>query len=457
MIKSNNEGECGMLKKNEIKLKDKLRNIIKEIGYMEDIKQKIVAEFQSRNMSGLRAAWVFTENLDLNTLSDSEEDLRFLFIFTMALNKALKEKNIEIPTIDVKEFFTQAEINRWKNYKENKPQDNIYPLVFKKVQQVGDKIWQTVMTAQELIELDKDNLLIYNFKTQRNPKVTAMGLQINIDKQKVYEIKERLLNGQQYPDPIILNILNNGESQVVYDEREETLVIHEGSIINIIDGFHRKTATALALKENPDLNFKWQVTFTFLTEEAAHDYMVQKDKQKPMKREWIQQKDYTKPENLVVSLIAEDRLSELAKVMKDDEQYIKLNRALTKKSIIAQAVKECYGDQLGTSSNIRKVAQWIVEFTDYLMGLYEEEFITNPYEIKQKSVINHKNMFYGYIALSAKLQNDSQWKEKVKQKMETIDFSVENPLWRDLGLVNNNKDANKTLRVKLYNLFKEGL
>src|SRR5690606_20082642 len=108
MIKLNNEGEYGMLKKNEIKLKDKLRNIIKEIGYMEDIKQKIVAEFQSRNMSGLRAAWVFTENLDLNTLSDSEEDLRFLFIFTMALNKALKEKNIEIPTIDVKEFFTQV-------------------------------------------------------------------------------------------------------------------------------------------------------------------------------------------------------------------------------------------------------------------------------------------------------------------------------------------------------------
>jgi hypothetical protein len=111
---------------------------------------------------------------------------------------------------------------------------------------------------------------------------------------------------------------------------------------------------------------------------------------------------------------------------------------------------------LNISTNIRAVARWIVEFTDYLMGLYVDEFINNPYEIKKTSVINHKNMFYGYIALSAKLQNNRQWKELLKQKMESIDFNITNPLWKDLGMLSN-KDANKTLRNKLYNLFEGGV
>ena len=111
----------------------------------------------------------------------------------------------------------------------------------------------------------------------------------------------------------------------------------------------------MVLEINPNIQFNWQVTFTFLSEKDAHDYMRQKDKQKPIKREWIEQKDYSRSENLVIDVIMDDRLSELAKVMKDDDQYIKLNRALTKKSIISEAIKECYAEDLKTSINIRKI------------------------------------------------------------------------------------------------------
>jgi hypothetical protein len=139
--------------------------------------------------------------------------------------------------------------------------------------------------------------------------------------------------------------------------------------------------------------------------------------------------------------------------MKDDDSYIRLNRALTKKSIIATAVRENFEEQLKLSTNIRSIARWVTEVTDYLMGSYSDEFIVNPYEIKQASVINHKNMFYGYIGLAASLQGNNNWKELLKNKMDSIDFNVSNPLWRELGISQN--DANKTLRNKLYRLFKE--
>lgn len=452
-----------MIKKQELQLKNKLSEIVKGIGYDKDIKEEVRKEFISRGLRGtsgsLRATWVLSENIPLNTLTDSDEDIRFLFLFTYMLSKALIKVNSEFK-INPQDYFTELEYNQWKDYREAQDNTDIFPLVLEKAQSVGKKdsrIWQLPMSAQLLGEIDEKNAILYNFSTQRNPKITAFGEQINIDKNKIKEIKEGLLKGEQYPDPIILNVLNNGESNVSYNENRETLTIHEGSIINIVDGFHRKTSNTLALIEKPDLDFNWQVTVTFLSEKAAHDYMTQKDKQKPMRKEWIQLKDYSKPENLVIDVIMDDRLSELAKKMKEEDNYIRLNQALTKKSIIAEAIKECYEEQLLVNSNIRSIGKWVVEFTDYLMGLYSEEFIVNPYQIKETSMINNKNIFYAYIALSAKLQNNKDWKKILRKQMQSINFDKNDKLWKDLGMVNNNRDANKTLRTKLYNLLTRGV
>ncbi len=112
-----------MIKEKEISLKQKLKRIIKEIGLImppalaSKIKEDTASEFMERNLSGFRAALVFSENLDLNTFTDSDDDIRFLFIFTFALNKALlNQKEVDI-SIDVKDYFTEVEINQWKNYK----------------------------------------------------------------------------------------------------------------------------------------------------------------------------------------------------------------------------------------------------------------------------------------------------------------------------------------------------
>ena len=437
-----------MIKEKEILLKQKIKTLIDLYGHNNRMKQEISEEFKSRGMSGLKASFVFSGNEDLNTLSDSEEDIRFLFLFSLALSKVLKD---EEQTLKLEDYFSDIEINRWINYKENNKIKNVYPIIIKDVQYLGKNIWQTTLTSKQLNELDASNLLIYNFKTQRNPKITVAGEKINIDVNKVKDIKERMLNGEQFPDSITLNVLK-GDIDLEHNPKNKTLIINEGLIINIIDGYHRKTANALALEENPDLDFIWSIRITWLSEKDAHDYMSQINKQKPINTEYIKQMDYSLPENKVVDVIVDDRLSELSKVMKDSDQYIKLNRALTKKSIIATAIKENYTELLKSSTNLRSIGRWIIEFTDYLMEYYTEEFIANPYEIKKSSMINHKNIFYAYIALSAKLYNNSNWKDILKQKMESINWNIDNQLWKDFGMKNNN-DANKALRYKLYNLF----
>jgi len=440
-----------MLKTNEILLKQRLSEIMANIGmekYVDDVKEDVSHEFASRNLNSMRAIFAVSGNLDLRTLTDSEEDLRFLFLLTYALNNALKGR--DNVTLDVKEYFYQTEIDKWTDYRVEKQEASIFPIRFEGAEQLRENVWGVYLTAKQVHELKISNILLYNFKTQRNPKITAAGHFINVDSKKVMDIKEKLLTGDQFPNPLVWNIENNGQSSISYVKG--SLVVHDGSVINIIDGFHRIVANSLAMEENPKLKFKWQITICFLTENGAVDFIDQQNKQKPMKKEYASQMDYSKAENMVVSVIADDRLSLLNTVMANDNKDIINQRALTKKIIIATSVKECYNDYLTTRANIRPIGEWIVEFTDYLIGLYPEEFLNNPYEIKKESMINHKNMFAGYIALSASLWKQPDWKKKVESKMHQLDFNNTNPLWRRVGIVGT-KDANKSTRDKLYNVF----
>lgn len=442
-----------MFKEKEQQLKERLKNIISEIGHNSDIKQAIVDEFKSRNLSALRASWVFSENLDIITLTDSDEDIKFLFLFTFALSKSL-EGNSEIK-INVEDYFTNVEIDKWKNYREEKLEDTVYPIVIKNVDIIADGHWQTVMSAQEIERLNAANLLIYNPNTQRQMKVTKAGIKINVNSKKVNAIAERMLNGEQFPDNIKINILKNDEDSIDYNQKTRTLTIHEGSQLNTFDGQHRKSGNALALTKNPDLQFNWAVTITNFSETKAHDFMTQINKQTPIAEEFLQTKDYSKNENRVVEAIMDSK-GDLSKVVKETDDYIRTNRGLTTKSILAQAIADKYSDQIEISVNVRKVANWIVEFTDQLMGLYVDEFIAYPYKVKEISYINNKNLFYGYIALSAKLYNNDNWKELLKQKMESLDFNITNPQWRDIGIIGD-RDTNKSTRNKIYSLFEEDL
>jgi hypothetical protein len=439
-----------LLKENQNKLKEKIVKILKEIGHMQDIKSAIGKEYLGRNLAIHRVMSVWMNPDYLYTLTDSDEDIKFLFLFAVSLQRAMKNK-VDI-NLDIENYFTKLEYQQWINYKEDKKEDSIFPIVFENTQQITDKIWQTTLTAQQLDTLSTANIILYNFSTQRSPKITVSGISIDYDKQKTIEIKDRLLNGEQFPDHIKLNILNNFQERISYNPKTQELIIGEGSIINIFDGFHRKVASSLAVEEavnkNIEFNFIWPIIITNLSENDAKDYMVQIDKQKPIKKEQIKSWDLKRKENLVVSVIADDRISKLSKVMKDQYSEIKLQKGLVTKNIIAEAIAENY--KLDDTTDIRGLGKWIVEFTDYLFSLYPKEFITNPYSVQEYSVINNQNLFYGYISMSASFQEDN-WKEKVKNKMEAIDFNIDNPIWKEIGIFQYK--INKSTRNKIYKLF----
>ena len=174
-----------MLKEQQINLIIKLKGIVKEVGYINDIKQDVVAEFKSRNLNGLRAAWALSENLDLNTLTDSEQDTRFLFLLSLALNRALKEKEINI-SIDVKDYFTELECQQWTYYRDEIEEKDIFPIIIENAQRISDKLWQVVISAQQLEEINKLNLI---FKGGTQAVTLSEMIQISLE----FEGKNKLI------------------------------------------------------------------------------------------------------------------------------------------------------------------------------------------------------------------------------------------------------------------------
>jgi hypothetical protein len=460
-----------MLKERNAKLVQNLQEIIKKYSRNEKLRSTIMDEFKSRNMKASNAVNILNERLELSTLDiDDSKDLILLFVFAIGMFKALsslKQENeesivIDLDEIDPKNYFTPIEIENLTDYKFSIELDENTNdiLVFPNMLKVADGHFKGIDNCVHLYRLHQSNEVVYNFKTQRDPVIDIYGMKrIRLDKNKVQAIRERLKSGQQYSDEIRLNLLHNGEDEYIYNEKTRELRIISGTL-NIFDGYHRVIANSLFVSDilgddpNAEIPFNWGLAITNFSEKKAQDFMVQIDKQKPMKQEHIKAMDTASLGNLVVNSILDIDTSEFAGQIRELDTELKYS-GMTTKTVLSTSIEETYKDKLQNKLLIRKIAKHITNVIDYILALHVDEFIANPEETKQVSYINHKNMFAGYVALSAELYEDKDWEEKVEKVIDNIDFSVNNTFWNDIKVTDT--EMSKPTRSKLYKFFKNQL
>jgi len=448
-----------MIKEKNLLLKSELQTLINIFSTDGKIKKEIESEFIKRNMLGSKGTQLFTGNKDLAMLKpDIIVDLIDLFIFTFAFYNALKKLDLEFPNkydynyekINVENYFTKVEIEEWIDYKAETVEISRYPYTLPNMLQVAPNHWVGIISDIGLNNMYIGNDVFYNFMNQRDPKINVLGMkEINLDKIKVGEIEKNLVDGTQFPDEIKINVLKDGEDEIVFNSKNGIygdLIIKSGTM-NIFDGYHRFVSNSLAVKKNPNLNFMWKIAITNMSETKARSFMVQINKQKPIKQEHIENMNPNKAENVVVDFI-KDIYGDFADMITESNEQIDRKIGLTKKSILATAIKENYEKELEEKPNIKIIANHISEVVNYIIGLNYDLFVKTKHPI-----MTCKNIFMGYIALSAKTFNNDDWKEEVKQTLNSIDFSESNSLWNEIGVLNP-KDATKPLREKLYKLFK---
>lgn len=435
-----------MLLSKRAELIEILNKYIHKYGGKRFIRNAVTQEFKTRNLNSSYGNKIFNGRLELESLDiDNSNDLFILYTFTNGLYKALKDiesntENNEALLICPAVYFTSIEYNRFHNLVLDLEESG-YPYLLENMIKVADSQYMGVISAKTLSKLDKD--IVYNFNTQRDAKIDKFGMKgINISRKKINDIKSRILSGEQFPDSIKINVLRDGNDDVEFlteDGKIGTLKIRNGEM-DIFDGFHRKTASQMALLENSDLHFNWGIIITNFTEKRAQDFMVQIDKQTRIRQEYIKGLDKAKFENLAVDLIVDNQLFELGNKIKLSDQELRFG-GYTKKSLLSIAIKDNYSEILTTKIKTRNISEWIVEFLNYISEfLNDKEYSTNKY------------MFMAYIALSKKLYKEENWKESVNKIISNFDFSLNNDKLSFLNDIDGNK-INNYKKNKIYNLF----
>lgn len=441
-----------MLNQSNANLINILNQMINKYGTNRQVKEYLKSKFIDKNLLSSYPVKILSKRLELETLDiKNDKELFVLYVFTEGLQEALKLKDRndeligleeEINKLDVKDYFTASEQQYFSQHSYTAEKEEGYPYIFTNMLKVSDNHYTGIISAQELALIDRANDIIYNFNTQRNAKIDMFGIKrINVNAKKIQEISDNLLSGKQFADEIKINILRNGDDEIEFSSTDG--IIGELKVIsgemNIFDGFHRKTANQLAIIRNPELQFNWKLTITNFTEQKAQDFMVQINKQTPIKKEYINTLDKSKIENLVVDLIIDNPLFELSDKIKNTEQELKYD-GYTKKSLLATAIADNYSDLLTNKSMAKSVADWIVDFLNHISQfLSKNDFSTNRY------------MFMSYIGMSRKLYKVNNWVQRVSHIFSSYDFSRDNQ--DNIYISNLTNNLNKSAKNKLYNLF----
>ena len=87
------------------------------------------------------------------------------------------------------------------------------------------------------------------------------------------------------------------------------------------------------------------------------------------------------------------------------------------------------------------------------MVRHTEEFIEHVNKVKKESLINANVMFAGYIVLAKRMQQEGISIENLSDILDSIDFSRENEMWREIGVLDDNKRIAMGARKKVKEYF----
>jgi len=422
------------LKVEKQKLIDKLNLLFEEYSVDKVIREKIIDSLKNRNMMIGDIYGILNKTISLLGL-----DYVHLYIITKAVYDAIDKE-----AINPKKFFTDVQIEKYSKFKIEKRENKKYPINFKSVIKISEDHYVTKLSAQEITNMYKKRIIVYNPETQRPLKDSG---DIDINMTSVKEIGENILAGKQISNFITLNLLENGEEELIYDENRMELTIFNGEL-DIPDGFHRSMGIKYATDENPDVQFVIGVNLTNFDIDKTRRFIVQEDKRNQINKRYIESIDPENLANKVIRKLNEPGKCDLAGKIATSAAMINSGRALTLTDIMSKAITHNF--KLETSKDAYDVGKWLIEFFNILIGTYPDEFLNNIYLTKEESYINHRNSFIGYIAIASKLQKRNNWVEYLYEAMGRIDFSKDNSEWKSIGLTSNKMSSKFIKKVSDY-------
>lgn len=377
-----------------------------------------------------------TQKIFIGRISLEQMNKNLLALFTKGLYAATNEN-----LVNPKDYFTPEEIKKAITESSFTPARNneSFPVIIDNVIELTPQDYLTKINMHDVVKLYNNGLIDYDFRSQRNAKIinkNGVSYQTpNINKNSVEQIKNKILSGTYYADPITLNMIlgSNGDGdELTYDVKNNKLYLNGGNL-HILDGFHRLNAFVLAVLENPDIKLEIPVIIKNYDIESAAEYFGQINTINTVDPSHLKSLKSERYGDLVAKQLIEK--SDLRGRVSQSKDIRNKDTELTTYLTLSDTIDEEF--ELNSNRDALLLSNYLKEFFDMLIGSYEKEFISDVKRIRKVSLINSNMMFAGYIVLARRFKEKNISVEYLLDVLHNIDFSKENPLWEEIGVLNN--------------------
>lgn len=428
------------MKKDRELLENSLTEVIDQIKHKRKDIEAINSELNEYNVPAGTLNSIITGSAGFSAL-----DLVLLCLITLSVYKITNDTSIS-----PYEFFTDNEIKSAKSYEGVQKREISLPITFDNVVMMDYESYITKIKISLLVEMQHSKLILYNYETQRSAKYKRVKEAViptpDVNKKSVKDISEHMINQTYLPDMITLNVYSDEVEPLTYDEKNKTLTINNGAIISILDGFHRLQAGVRAVSFNPDLELEMILSIRSYDIETAKKYFGQINTINPIKPERLRELKSERHSDIVIRNL--QKKSDLKGKIASASNISEIANQLTTFDILSFAVDEVFHPT--TSLEAREISDYLVDFFNYLVGYYVDEFLINPNE-HRKTYINHPLMFAGYVQIAKKMQEENKSLKDIKQIIEKLNFADE----KLIDILENKKGINnRRNRASIIEYFK---
>lgn len=193
-------------------------------------------------------------------------------------------------------YFKPGEIKAAQHYSRDNRSDYLkLPLTINSASEMQYDEYFAILPASLLVKMLDSSIITYNFESQRDPKsmIDTNGRivrAINVNQKSVDEITQMMLSGEYLSDTLTFNmLLGSNETQEEFSVKGNSIIINEGTQLDILDGFHRLSAMQQAIEANPDFNLNFPVAFKNFDIQKAKRYVGQTNTFNVMPKSYVEQ------------------------------------------------------------------------------------------------------------------------------------------------------------------------
>lgn len=395
---------------------------------VEEIKLYLLTNYEMSNVQG-----IFNDPKGKLPKLDDRELLLFA--------EQVYFKTHHIDEINIENFYHQREIDEARQFTANifKEEQFIdYPIEIENASFLANDTYSVTLNIQTINKLLNSGILYYDAELQRETqKVRRYGIVIEQPKliqKNVDEITEHLLEGSLAVTTLWFNAMPKtaiSGNELEFNPKKRTLTITNGTRIAIGDGFHRITGIQNALTINPDIQFNFMIILTNHAKKKAQTIQAQMSKGTPISKVRVESLEGSRLADTVVQTLKEE--SDLQGKVSDNPKPVLSHNELVSYNVLASTIDSEFN--ITTRIEAEDVGEYLVEVFNNLLGRMPEEFLLNTQEVSKKSLINANFVFIGYVTLAKRMYENNIKPRKIVDLIKQIDFSRDNPLWQEIGVL----------------------